>query len=130
MLWNGSSSLQTLSKITFILSLESGMNTADIPTAQGEMMTRLQASVQCIQDSLSLHPSYSFGIITQGEIFRYLIPPTQDTGAILQYAQSILTEGSLPKAVVWTSGMQIATQDTRLVCLAYRPDGVGCTPII
>jgi hypothetical protein len=70
------------------------MDTADIITSNGDSITRLQASIQCIQDIVATHPKYAFGLITQGKVLRYLLPPTQDTGTFIHYVESLLTDGS------------------------------------
>lgn len=121
LIWNGSPSQEVYHTATFVLPLDTGMDTTDVMTNKWENITRLQASIQCIKDIVSTYPQYAFGIITQGKTTRYLLPPTQDTGTITQYIQSILTDGSALSPKSWTTEIQSALGSTPSIWLGNEP---------
>ena len=65
--------------LTIGIALDHEMLVQDIPTAKGDMVTRLQASQSYIHCLVAQYPQYAFGLVTQTTHPRYLLPPTQDT---------------------------------------------------
>lgn len=74
------------------------MLTQDITTSQGDKITRLDAAKQIIHQLIQTYPQRAFGIVTYGKKIIYLIPPTTDSGIVLQYVDSIFIaqDGGLP----------------------------------
>lgn len=73
--------------------------TQDISTSKGDFITRLDAAKKIVTKILQTYPQRSFGLITYGSTVEYLIPPTTDSGTLLQYTNSLLAFSSKRKAI-------------------------------
>ena len=122
LLWNGSPLQEIRHTATFVVQIDTGMDIADITLRKGAAMdTRLQASIHCIQEIVASNPGYAFGLITQGKIARYLLPPTQDTGTFLHYVESIISDAAAQASPQRSTGMQLATKDITSIRLGKAP---------
>ncbi len=75
-----------------VLDVSSGMMTQDIPTGKWDLITRFDAAKKIITKIITEFPQRSFWLITYWPQIDYLIPPTTDSGTLLQYASSLLTQ--------------------------------------
>jgi hypothetical protein len=76
--------------LVIVIDMHTGMMVQDIATSQGDMITRLDAAKQIIEKMVQTYPQRSFGLITYGQDIDYLIPPTLDSGNLLQYVGGLI----------------------------------------
>ena len=85
-----------------ILDVSSGMMTQDIPTGKWDLITRLDAAKKIVQKTIAEFPQRSFWLITYWSQIDYLIPSTTDSGTLLQYTNSLLTQsGNVSERSTW-----------------------------
>lgn len=72
-------------KIIFILDVSHSMNTQDIKTTYWLYIPRLEASKQLIAKTIQQTPNNKFWMIIFSKKSNYFIPPTYDTGTLLNY---------------------------------------------
>ncbi|MCX6822902.1 MAG: VWA domain-containing protein [candidate division SR1 bacterium] len=106
-----------------IMDVGSDMLTQDIlTTTANDFITRLDAAKKIVTKIIAESPQRSFGLITYGSQIDYLIPPTTDSGTLLQYASSLVTrmkneEVRSKNFGVWSTGLIAALQGKNIVVL-------------
>ncbi|MFA7717624.1 MAG: VWA domain-containing protein [Candidatus Absconditabacterales bacterium] len=73
-----------------IIDMHTGMLVQDIATSKGDLITRLDAAKKIITQLVLKYPQRLFGLVTYGQDINYLIPPTLDSGNLLQYVNGLL----------------------------------------
>lgn len=93
-----------------VLDIGSGMMTQDVVTSKWDYITRFSAAKKMLTKIVQAYPERSFGLITYGAEIEYLLPPTLDSGTLLQYINSLLAS-QYAKDAEWSPWLLAALQD-------------------
>lgn len=101
-----------------IIDIGSGMRTQDIANEKWFMISRMTAAKEIITKIIQTSPERSFGLITCWEDIDYLVPPTLDSGTVLQYIESlVISTQSAKMQNMRTTGLIASLQDKDILSI-------------